>query len=80
MRKNAIASFSLPQDVMRQTNELVKEEKKTKSEVVREAIKQYYSSYKWRKLQEVGIKKAKKLGIKTEVDIYTWLNRGENAC
>ncbi|MBI5206415.1 MAG: ribbon-helix-helix protein, CopG family [Candidatus Firestonebacteria bacterium] len=75
MRKNAIASFSLPQDVMRQADELVREEKKTKSEIVREAIKQYYSSYKWRKLQEVGIKKAKKIGIKSEEDIYTWLNR-----
>ena len=35
----------------------------------------YYSSYKWRKLQKVAIKKAKKLGIKNEADVYSWLNR-----
>ncbi|MFH1238915.1 MAG: ribbon-helix-helix domain-containing protein [bacterium] len=75
MRKNAIATFSLPPDIMEQTEELVKEEKKTRSEIVREAIAQYYSSYKWRKLQKVAVKKAGKLGIKNEADAYSWLNK-----
>ncbi len=75
MRKNIIASLSLPSEIIKQADELVKEEKKTRSEIVREAIKLYYSSFKWRKLQQVGISKAKKLGIKEEADVYTWLNK-----
>ncbi|MBI5554984.1 MAG: ribbon-helix-helix protein, CopG family [Elusimicrobia bacterium] len=75
MRKNAIATFSLPPEIMTETEELAKEEKKTRSEVVREAIAQYYSNYKWRQLQKFGKKKAEELGLKTEQDVYNWLDK-----
>ena len=75
MRKNAVTTFSLPSEIINETAELAKEEKKTKSEIVREAIAQYYSSYKWRQLQKFGKKKANELGLKTEQDVYNWLDK-----
>ena len=75
MRKNAVTTFSLPPEIINETEELAKEEKKTKSEIVREAIAQYYSSYKWRQLQKFGKKEANELGLKTEQDVYGWLDK-----
>lgn len=77
MRKSIVTSLTLPPEIIRQTDELAKAEKRNRSEIVRQAIKSYYSGFKWRKLQEVGRKKAEKLGIKEEADIYTWLNKDE---
>ena len=75
MRKNAVTTFSLPREIINETEELAKQEKKTKSEVVREAIAQYYSNYKWRQLQKFGKKKANELGLKTEQEVYDWLDK-----
>lgn len=77
MRKNIVTSLTLPPEIIKQTDELGRVEKKSRSEIVREAIKSYYSSFKWRKLQAVGKKKAEELGIKEEADIYTWLNKND---
>jgi predicted transcriptional regulator len=75
LRKYAIATFSLPPEIVIKAEELAKEGKKTKSEVVREAIAQYHSSFKWRQLQKFGQKKAEELGLKTEQDVYNWLDK-----
>ena len=69
MKRSAVASFSLPLEILRQTEELAKSEKKSKSEVVSEALKKYYVMKQWEVLREFGARQAKRLGVRNEDDV-----------
>lgn len=69
MRHSIVASFSLPSEVWKHTQEIAKAEKRTRSEVVREALEKYYVMKQWENLQEVGARQAKRLGIRNEDDV-----------
>jgi len=63
-----VLSLSLPPEMVDIVEALAKEEKRTRSELFREAIRFYLQEKEWRKLQSYGRKKAAELGI-TEDDV-----------
>ncbi|MCX6089919.1 MAG: ribbon-helix-helix protein, CopG family [Candidatus Atribacteria bacterium] len=69
MRTSKIQSLSLPPEMAREMEKLAREEGMTKSELFREALRQYIRKNKWDKIREYGIQKAIELGIESEEDI-----------
>ncbi|GBC95280.1 Putative nickel-responsive regulator [bacterium HR16] len=69
MRTTKVWSFSLPEAMIRELERVAKEENRTKSEVVREALRRYIEARKWKKLQEEMATRAQQLGITTEADV-----------
>jgi CopG family transcriptional regulator/antitoxin EndoAI len=65
-RTTAIWNISLPPEMAKEAETVAKKEARTKSELVREALRQYLWSAKWRNLQAYGQKQARKLGIREE--------------
>lgn len=69
-RTTKIVNFSLPPEVYRQVDELAQQRKTSRSEVLREALKQYVASERrWQQIRKWGEETARKLGIKSEDDV-----------
>jgi len=58
-----VRSLSLPSDVVRAAERLAKQEGRTKTEVVREALRRYATERRWRRLQRYGAGRARKAGV-----------------
>jgi len=65
-RTTKVWNISLPPDMAEQAEAVAKKEARTKSELVREALRQYMWSIKWKDLQSYGQKKAKELGLRED--------------
>jgi len=63
-----VRSLSLPSDVVREAERLAKQEGRTKTEVLREALRRYGEERCWRGLQRYGAGRARKFGM-TEADV-----------
>lgn len=58
-------NISLPSDLLKSADKLAKKESRTRSELIREALRAYVKELTaWEDLFEYGRKQAKKLGIK----------------
>ena len=69
MSSTRARSLSLPSDLVREAERLAKLEGRTKTEVLREALRRYSQERRWRGLQRYGVSRARKLGLKpTDVD------------
>jgi len=68
MRKVINWSITLPPDMVEDLKEVMKTEKRGKSELVREALRRYIEDLKWRETYRYFEKRARKLGI-TEKDV-----------
>ncbi|MEA1965271.1 MAG: ribbon-helix-helix domain-containing protein [Candidatus Aerophobetes bacterium] len=66
MRTTKIQTLSLSPEMAEQIEKLAKEEGMTKSELFREAVREYLRRKRWEKIREYGAKKAAELGIKKE--------------
>jgi len=64
MRTTKILSLSLPPELLREAETLAKREGRTKSELLREALRRYVQAQEWRSLQLHGAKRARRLGIR----------------
>lgn len=61
--------FSLPSELTREIEKLIKKERKTKNEILREALRKYVEDKRWKEILEYGRMKAKERGIrKKDVD------------
>ena len=60
--------LSLPSDLVREAERLAKQEGRTKTEVLREALRRYGQERRWRGLQRYGTGRARKVGIR-ETDV-----------
>ena len=69
MRITQTWTVSLPPRLIKEAERVAKEEDRTKSELVREALRMYIEERRWRKLQRATAIKAQALGIKTEEDV-----------
>jgi CopG family transcriptional regulator/antitoxin EndoAI len=69
MRQTKTWTISLPPQMEREAERLAKQEHRTKSELVREALRTYVISRKLRRIQEVAARRARELGIRTEDDV-----------
>ncbi len=64
MRATKVTSLSLPSKLLREAEGLARREGRTKSELLREALRRYLDDSRWRELQEFGRARAANLGIK----------------
>ena len=69
-RKTKIINLSLPQDIYAQVEELADQMGISKSELLRNALKQYVASeMRWQRIRKWGEETAKKLNIGDEDDV-----------
>ncbi len=69
MRTSKILPISLPPEMLDSVILLAKKEHRTKSELVREALRRYIEDKEWDVIRAYGTRKAKAMGIKTDDDI-----------
>lgn len=68
MRTTKILSLSLPPELLQEAERLAKKERRTRSELFREALRRYIQEQRWAELRRYGAQQVRKLGIKeTEV-------------
>jgi CopG family transcriptional regulator/antitoxin EndoAI len=68
MAPTRVRSLSLPSDLVREAERLAKQEGRTKTEVLREALRRYGEERRWRGLQRYGAGRARKVGLR-ETDV-----------
>lgn len=68
-RTTEILSVSLPKKELEEISQLAKRERRSRSELVREAVRRYHLMQDWEYLQKVGEKIAARLGVETEADV-----------
>ncbi|AMY12838.1 Ribbon-helix-helix protein, copG family [Luteitalea pratensis] len=69
MRSTKVLSISLPEEMLSEAESLAKEESRTMSELVREALRAYKREREgWRGLLDYGKSKGTAVGVKSEDD------------
>ena len=69
-RKTKIVNMSLRPEMYEEVDELARQRGASRSEILREALKQYIASEKrWQQIRRWGEKSAQKLGIEDERDV-----------
>jgi len=69
MRTTKTWTVSLPPNLVREAERTAKEEDRTRSELVREALRVYIEERRWRKLQRDTAARAAVLGLRGEEDV-----------
>ena len=69
MRTTKIQTISLPPEIVKQIEKIIKEEGMTKSELFREALREYIRKRRWEKIREYGARKAAEFGGVKEEDV-----------
>ena len=64
MAKTKSFALNLAPEILSQVEELARKDNRTKTDILREAIKHYIEERKWKELREYGARQAAKLGIK----------------
>jgi len=69
-RITKIVNFSLPPEIYEDVNELARQTQTSRSQILREALKQYVISEKrWQQIRKWGEETARELKIKNEYDV-----------
>ena len=76
MRTTQTWTVSLPPNLVREAERTAKEEDRTKSELVREALRMYIEERRWRKLQRETAARAQALGLQGEEDVVCLVRAG----
>ena len=63
MRTTKLITISILPELLQETEKVAKEENRSRSELIREALRRYIAEREWRRLQRYGIRKAKKLRL-----------------
>ena len=79
MRTTKLLSVSLMPDFLEEIERVAKEEKRTKSELVREALRRYLAERQWERLSRYAQIKAATTGITTEDDIQRLIDEARSA-
>ncbi len=69
MRTMEALSFTFPSGMIKEIKELAKKERKTRSQLARDALLQYMQSKKWHDIQRKMAMRARILGITSEADV-----------
>lgn len=75
MRQAKVISVSLPPDMQEEMNQIAKEERRSVSEVIREAFRQYLATRSLGAVRTKARKTAKKKGIRSK-DVNTIVHAG----
>ncbi len=68
-RTTKTITISLPPEMLEQIERIMKEEGRTKSELLREAIRCYVEDREWERLKRYAEQKARERGITTEEQV-----------
>ena len=68
-RKTKILNISLSKELYAEIENISKGESRTKSDLIREAFRQYSANKKWSEIRAWGDETARRFGIKDEQDI-----------
>ena len=69
-RSSKVMTVSLPQEMFRKAEKLAKEENRTRSELFREALRQYMASReRWQEIRKWGGEAAREYGVASEADV-----------
>lgn len=79
MRTTKPITISLPLDLLQQTQRLAREESRTRTDLIRDALRQYLATRRWQRLRQWGAETAERLGLKTEADLRRLLDTGRAA-
>ena len=66
MRTTKIMTLSLPPEMFEEVEVIAKEEKRTRSELLREALRKYINDKRWLQIRQWGLNTAQDLGISDE--------------
>lgn len=69
MRTTKIISITLPPPLFEQAQALARQENRTMSELMREALRRYQREREWEKIRAYGTMAAEQAGVKTEEDV-----------
>ena len=69
MRTTKPITISLPTDLLREAQRVAREEARTRSELIRDALRQYLTSRRWQRLRQWGAETADRLGHRSEADL-----------
>jgi CopG family transcriptional regulator/antitoxin EndoAI len=69
VRTTRILNISLPPEMYEEIEQMAREESRTKSELMREAFRQYRFNRQWRLLRRWGDETALRLGIQSDDDV-----------
>lgn len=75
MRTTKPIAVSLPSGLLREMERVAKEETRTRSDLIRDALQQYLASRRWQRLRKWGAETAERLGLKTEADLQRLLDK-----
>lgn len=78
MRTTKLITISLPSDLLKEIEQIARKEHRTRSEFVRETVRQYLAKEEWRGLHRYARSVAGKAGVKSEKDIDRLVN--ESRC
>jgi CopG family transcriptional regulator / antitoxin EndoAI len=81
LRLTKLISFSILPDFLKEVENAAREENRTKSELIREALRRYLEDREWQKLTRYARQKSVETGIRTEEEIQRLVdeNRSEPA-
>jgi len=68
-RESKIITISVPPELATEIDRVATEENRTRSDLVREAFREYVTYARWRRLRKIGDQTAKEFGIRTEADV-----------
>ena len=74
MRTTKPITVSLPHDLLQETQRVAREEARTRTDLIRDALRQYLVSRRWQRLRQWGAETADHLGLKTEEDLQRLLD------
>jgi CopG family transcriptional regulator/antitoxin EndoAI len=69
MRTTKVLSITLPAPMLEQAQAIARQENRTMSELVREALRQYQQQRRWERIAEIGQAAARRAGVRTEEDV-----------
>ena len=78
MRISKTWTISLPPGMERDAAQAAKKERRTKSELVREALRVYLATRQWQSLQKTASLRAGQRGIRSEADVENVIDKLRN--
>lgn len=75
MRATKLITISLPAELLDETQRVARQEDRSRSELIREALRQSLASRRWQRLRRWGAETADRLGLKSEVDLQRLLDK-----
>jgi CopG family transcriptional regulator / antitoxin EndoAI len=69
MRTTQVLSITLPEPMLKEARDLAKQENRTMSELIREALRQYQRQKRWEAISALGGSTARGANLRSEEDV-----------